>query len=49
MVIRINVKIRLLILIFFALLGGATAVAGKVIYVDDDAIAEFDGSSWTQL
>ncbi|MHC4241819.1 MAG: choice-of-anchor Q domain-containing protein, partial [Planctomycetota bacterium] len=46
MVIRINVKIRLLIPVFFALLCGATSVAGKVIYVDDDAIAQFDGSSW---
>ncbi len=48
MVIRINVKKKLLILVFFAVLGTAT-VAGKVIYVDGGASGANNGSSWTQL
>ncbi|NQT04291.1 MAG: hypothetical protein HQ580_19850, partial [Planctomycetes bacterium] len=43
---KVNIMTRLAISVFFAVLGSATTVAGKIIYVDDDAIAEFDGSSW---
>ena len=38
--------IRLLLFALFLLATSCTAVTGKVIYVDRDAIAEFDGSSW---
>jgi len=46
MTIRINVKTRLLILVFFVLLGGATTAAGKVIYVDAGVSGANNGSSW---
>ena len=49
MEIRINVKTRMLILVFLALLGVTTTVAGKVIYLDGIASGESNGSSWTQL
>jgi parallel beta-helix repeat protein len=38
--------IRKLLFALFLLATSCTAVTGKIIYVDDDAIAEFDGSSW---
>jgi parallel beta-helix repeat protein/predicted outer membrane repeat protein len=37
---------RLLISIFFIIQAGVATTLGKVIYVDSNAIAEFDGSSW---
>ena len=46
MAIRINVRTRLLILVFFALLGGTTTVAGRIIYVDASASGVNNGSSW---
>ena len=49
MAIRINVKKRLLILVFFALFGGATTAAETIIYVDGSASGANNGSSWTQL
>jgi hypothetical protein len=45
MAIRINIKTKLLILAFFSLLGAASTVTGKVIYVDDASGAN-NGSSW---
>ncbi len=38
--------IRPFMFALFLLAMSCTAATGKVIYVDDDAIAEFDGSSW---
>jgi hypothetical protein len=38
--------IRYLLCVLFLLAASCTAVSGKVIYVDSDAIAEFDGSDW---
>jgi len=38
--------IRPLLCALFLLAVSCTAAAGKVIYVDGDAVAEFDGSSW---
>ena len=38
--------IRELLFVLFLLAMLCTAATGKIIYVDDDAIAEFDGSSW---
>ena len=38
--------IRVLLFALFLLTMLCTTATGKIIYVDDDAIAEFDGSSW---
>ena len=38
--------IRSLVCALFLLAASRTAVTGKVIYVDADAAAEFNGSSW---
>ncbi|MBL7186538.1 MAG: hypothetical protein ISS70_09440 [Phycisphaerae bacterium] len=38
--------VRSLLCALFLLAASCTAAAGKVIYVDGDAIAEFDGSDW---
>ena len=49
MEIRTNVKTRLFILVFFALISAATSVARKVIYINGGASGANKGSSWTQL
>jgi hypothetical protein len=46
MVIRINVKKRLLILVLFSLFCGATTAAETIIYVDGSASGANNGSSW---
>jgi len=38
--------IRALLFVLFLLATLCTVATGKIIYVDDDAIAQFDGSSW---
>ena len=43
---KANLKAWLVISVFFALLGGSTTVAGRTIYVDDDATGTSNGSSW---
>ena len=39
-------NIRSLLCALFLLAASCTAATGKVIYVDSDAVAEFDGSEW---
>jgi len=38
--------VRSLLSVLFLLAASCTAATGKVIYVDGDAVAEFDGSDW---
>ena len=44
---KTNLMTILTMTVFFIVLGSASAAAGKIIYVDDDAADANDGTSWT--